>query len=141
MISLGLLLVLFASTAGEVKWNSLSYGGKDPKVFQDVTPTKQAIVVTLCLLERTPTRLKFQMKVLNTGDKSVFIVTDPVRVDGSRGVYVWLNENDPTQFGRTIDFLVPLRFLDFNLLSHPVVEELRETVKAQRTNETFKSRN
>lgn len=36
-----------------------------------------------------------------------------------------------SEFGRSINFLVPLRLLEFNL-SHPVVEELRETVKSQR---------
>jgi hypothetical protein len=35
--------------------------------------------------------------VSNTGNRPVLIVTDPVRLDGSRGAYVSLNEKIPSQ--------------------------------------------
>lgn len=37
-----------------------------------------------------------------------------------------------SEFGRNISFLVPLRLSQLSLVSHPVVEELRATVKSQR---------
>ena len=39
------------------------------------------------------------------------------------------------KFGRTINFLAPLRVFDFSFVSHPVVDELREMVKAARDSE------
>jgi hypothetical protein len=64
--------------------------------MQQLSSAKSDVVVSLRLLERTPNQLKFQIKVSNSGARPVLIVTDPVRLDGSKGVYLSLNEKDPT---------------------------------------------
>jgi hypothetical protein len=56
------------------------------------------------LLERTSKQLKFQVAIKNVGERAVLIVSDPVRVDGSRGAYLALDERNPTLL--EIDFMV-----------------------------------
>ena len=63
------------------------------------TPTPEgaarATVVDLVLLERTPKQWKFQVKIINTGERAVLIVSDPVRVDGSVGAYLSVDNGSP----------------------------------------------
>ena len=47
--------------------------------------------------ESTGTRLEFKVRVTNDSEKAVLVVTDPIRVDGLRGAYLSLNENNPAQ--------------------------------------------
>jgi len=54
------------------------------------------IKISFRLLERTSTRLRFQLQIANTGHSSVLIVTNPVRVDGSKGAYLSFNDDDPS---------------------------------------------
>jgi len=54
------------------------------------------VKVSLSLLERTSTQLKFQARITNTSSRSVLIVTNPVRVDGSAGPYISLNADEPS---------------------------------------------
>lgn len=51
-------------------------------------------VVDLVLLGRSAKQLKFQVRIKNTSERAVLIVSDPVRVDGDRGAYLSLDEHD-----------------------------------------------
>ena len=57
-------------------------------------PSGAGVVVELVLLERKPNHLKFQVKIKNTSDVAVLIVSGPVRVDGSKGAYLSLNDSN-----------------------------------------------
>jgi hypothetical protein len=52
------------------------------------------VSVTLHIIERTPTRLKFHLQIRNSGDHSVLIISDSVRIDGSEGMYISLGGDD-----------------------------------------------
>ena len=67
----------------------------------------RALVVDLVLLERTPKQLKFQVRINNTGDRAVLIVSEPVRIDGSPGAYLSLGDTG----------LLETKFMVFRLLA------------------------
>jgi hypothetical protein len=52
------------------------------------------VTVNLRMVELTPTRIKFHLQVKNAGDHSVLIVSDPVSVEGSEGMYLSLGTDD-----------------------------------------------
>jgi hypothetical protein len=62
---------------------------------KNVTQSGGGAVVELILVERSPKRLKFQVRINNSGERAVLIVSNPVRVDGDRGAYLSLNEHNP----------------------------------------------
>ena len=80
-------------------------------VVQGVDPA-HGVVVEAVLLERTQAHLRFQVRVRNASDKAVLIVSDPVRVEGSKGPYLSLNESNPG--------LLELRFELFPLPVHTI---------------------
>jgi hypothetical protein len=83
------LLILFMNLPSAMHGNNTS--GSENSAHQSVGGP----VVELVLLERSPKQLKFQVKIKNTGERAVLIVSDPVRVDGSRGAYLSLDEHKP----------------------------------------------
>ncbi|HEX3248228.1 MAG TPA: hypothetical protein VHS05_02285 [Pyrinomonadaceae bacterium] len=52
------------------------------------------ISITLRVVERTPTILKFYLQLKNVGEHAVLIVSEPVRIDGSKGMYLALGKGD-----------------------------------------------
>jgi hypothetical protein len=52
------------------------------------------ISITLRIVERTPKTLQFYLQVRNSGDHSVLMVSEPVRTDGSKGMYLSLSRDD-----------------------------------------------
>jgi hypothetical protein len=71
------------------------------------TSNTDNIKVSLNLLQRTSTQLKFEIEVKNLGGGSAFIVTNPVRLDGTKGVYLSLNEDDPTLLELRLEVFPP----------------------------------
>ena len=92
LISLSFFMGLLSVLSG----NDGGYLEKSVSKVQGETAA-EPVAVDLALLKRTPTRLEIQVKVKNLGERPVVVVTDPVRLDGSEGVYLSLNENDSSQ--------------------------------------------
>ena len=65
------------------------------------------VTVDLLLLERTATRLEFEIKVTNGSEKAVLVVSDPIRVDGLSGAYLSFNENNPAQLELRFEIFAP----------------------------------
>jgi hypothetical protein len=63
-------------------------GGENSKVSD--------VHVTLRVLEARSQSLRLELKVHNAGEQPVFVMTDPTRSDGSRGIYVSVDKDDPT---------------------------------------------
>lgn len=87
------VLILFMSLPNKMYGDDFSGSGKR------ATQTNQfaggGVVVELVLLERSPKQLKFQVRIKNTSERAVLIVSDPMRVDGDRGAYLSLDERNP----------------------------------------------
>lgn len=83
------LLILFLSVPSGMHIN-FSGSRKSAHRIAD-----SGVVVELDLLERSPKPLKFQVRIKNTGERAILIVSDPVRVDGDRGAYLSVDERNP----------------------------------------------
>ena len=96
------LLILFMNVLSGTGGNTCA-GSEDT-----ATPTQEraarATVVDLVLLERTPKELRFQIKINNVGERAVLIVSNPVRVDGSPGAYLSVDNGSPSLL--EIEFMV-----------------------------------
>jgi hypothetical protein len=55
----------------------------------------------------TGTQLDFNIKVTNGSEKAVLVVSDPIGVDGLRGAYLSLNEDNPTQLELRFEIFAP----------------------------------
>ena len=55
-------------------------------------PVVDQIKVELKLLKTLPGKLEMEVMIENTGEQDVFVMTDPVRVDGSKGPYVSITD-------------------------------------------------
>jgi len=86
-------LILLMNVLGGISGNDYADSGNSATETQ--TGAVGVPVVDLVLLERTPKQLKFQVKINNTGERAVLIVSDPVRVDGSAGAYLSLDKSNP----------------------------------------------
>jgi len=86
------LLILFMSLPSKMP----SHNGSDR--MNSATGTHRSaggpVVIDLVLLERTSKRFKFQVRIKNTGERAVLIVSDPVRVDGDRGAYLSVDDHN-----------------------------------------------
>ena len=87
------LLIFLMSLPGGM--NDHKTSGSEKNVTQSPQFTGGGAVVELVLVERSSKRLKFQIRVNNSGKEAVLIVSNPVRVDGDRGAYLSLNEHTP----------------------------------------------
>jgi len=90
--ALSLLIFLMSLPSGMIDHKPLS---SEKNVTQSQQLTGGGTSVELVLVERSPKRLKFQVRINNSGEKAILIVSDPVRVDGDRGAYLSLNEHHP----------------------------------------------
>jgi hypothetical protein len=87
------LLTIFMSILGGMTGNNSAEPESSVTSIQQVAALN-GVLVDLVLLERTPTRLKFQVQITNTRAIAVLVVSNPVRVDGSKGAYLSLNQNN-----------------------------------------------
>src|SRR5690242_17803966 len=87
------LLFLFVSLPSEMHgYNASVLRNSSIGTHQSVG---SPVVVDLVLLERSQKQWKFRVTIKNTGEKTVLIVADPVRVDGDRGPYLSVDEHNP----------------------------------------------
>lgn len=87
------LLFLFVSLPSEMHgYNASGLRNSSIGTHQSVG---SPVVVDLVLLERSQKQWKFRVTIKNTGEKTVLIVADPVRVDGDRGPYLSVDEHNP----------------------------------------------
>jgi hypothetical protein len=91
------LLSLFLSTVSGLNSNNFRGTQINLATVHDAVQMVPAVVVDVEMLKRVPGRLEFQVRVSNTGEKSVLIITDPLRLDGSKGAYLSLNEKNSSQ--------------------------------------------
>ena len=93
LIVLGLFIIAVFGTSrnNSACWES---SAANVHVAAQVVPD---VVVDLEILKRTSARLELQLKVSNTGKTPILVVTDPVRLDGSKGAYLSINEANSSQ--------------------------------------------
>lgn len=56
--------------------------------------TSSNVNATIRLTKYLSTRWEFELEVRNSGNHSVFVMSDPVRMDNSRGVYLTINKEN-----------------------------------------------
>lgn len=92
VVSLSLSLIALASSS----WATLYSKEEVGLVHQDEAAITRDVKTSLCLLRMLPDRWEFELNAQNTGSQSVFIMTEPVRSNGSKGSYLTLNQSDPS---------------------------------------------
>lgn len=65
-------------------------------IRQHEAPITGDVKVSLRLLRMLPDKWELELRTQNTGSRSVFIMTEPVRSNGSKGAYLALDQSDPT---------------------------------------------
>lgn len=87
-------------------------------------PKTESVKVSLQMLQRLPSELAFEIVVSNAGDASVFIVTEPVRNDASKGLYISLNKQDPSIVEATITLFSLPRYCTYTILTQATLKRL-----------------
>ena len=65
------------------------------------------VTVELLLVERTTSRMEFEVKVANGSEKAILVVSNPISVDGLKGPYLSLDENNPAQLELLFKIFAP----------------------------------
>ena len=52
------------------------------------------VEITHKILENTSKKLRLELTILNTGDHPVYVATDPVQIDSTKGYYISIAENN-----------------------------------------------
>ena len=79
----------------------LTVCGAAPLFAQDRSPSQRdastsAISVSLRLIRMLPEKWEFELTTQNSGNNAVFILTEPIRSNGTRGSYFTLDPQDPS---------------------------------------------
>lgn len=86
--------------------------------------TKSPIEVRLQLLQRLQERWEFEVSTHNAGTEPVFIMTAPVRSNGSRGAYFALDPQDPSILNISVRLYPPPDYCIYSNQTHVILKQL-----------------
>ncbi|HJT27271.1 MAG TPA: hypothetical protein VJ784_07685 [Pyrinomonadaceae bacterium] len=91
-----LIAALIAALAGVTVCGAATVLAQDQSSVPQTEAKTSAVSVNLRLIRMLPEKLEFELTAQNSGNNAVFILTDPMRSNGSKGSYFTLDPQDPS---------------------------------------------
>lgn len=129
IVLIGLLAGLLVNPGDSYSLSNRLYDPPDERASE-----VDQIKVDLKLLKTLPDKLEMEVTIQNTGGQDVFVMTDPLRVDGSKGPYVSMADESSGTLDVEVKVYPPPHYF---LLSNSAAVKLQKLAAGDTLKEVF----